>query len=127
MTPVPNDRVQRTYRVRIALFLIGAVLLVLLLSYLYEGIQTLNALEQIESDRDRWQRPSDVIQALNLHQGSVVVEFGCGVGYFALKLCPLVGKNGVRLKRRTFASNRWFSFGLERSYETSTISRLFAE
>ena len=94
MTPVPNDRVQRTYRVRIALFLIGAVLLVLLLSYLYEGIQTLNALEQIESDRDRWQRPSDVIQALNLHQGSVVVDFGCGVGYFALKLCPLVGKNG---------------------------------
>jgi len=95
MTPVPDDRVQRTYRVRVALFLIGSVLLVLLLSYLYEGIQTLNALDQIESDRDRWQRPSDVIQALNLHEGSVVVDFGSGVGYFTLKLSSLVGKNGV--------------------------------
>ena len=41
-----------------------------------------------------WQRPSDVIQALNLHEGSVVVDFGSGVGYFTLKLSPLVGKNG---------------------------------
>ena len=95
MTPVPDDRVQRTYRVRVALFLIGSVLLVLLLSYLHQGIQTLNALDQIERDRDQWQRPSDVIQALNLHEGSVVVDFGSGVGYFTLKLSSLVGKNGV--------------------------------
>jgi predicted methyltransferase len=94
MTPVPDDRVQRTYRVRVAVFLIGSVLLVLLLSYLYQGIQTLNALDQIERDRDQWQRPSDVIQALNLHKGSVVVDFGSGVGYFTLKLSSLVGKNG---------------------------------
>jgi predicted methyltransferase len=95
MTPVPDDRVQRAYRVRVALFLIGSVLLVLLLSYLYQGIQTLNALDQIEGDRDQWQRPSDVIQALNLHEGSVVVDFGSGVGYFTLKLSSLVGKKGV--------------------------------
>ena len=94
MTPVPDDRVQRMYRVRVVLFLIGGVLIVLLLSYLYQGIQTLNALDQIERDRDQWQRPSDVIQALNLHEGGVVVDFGSGVGYFALKLSSLVGKNG---------------------------------
>jgi hypothetical protein len=41
MTPVPDDRVQRTYRVRVALFLIGSVLIVLLLSYLYQDIQPL--------------------------------------------------------------------------------------
>jgi hypothetical protein len=84
MMPVPDDRVQRTHGVRVALFLIGSVLLLLLLSYLYQGIQTLHALDQIERDRDRWQRPSDVVQALNLHEGSVVVDFGSGVGYFTL-------------------------------------------
>jgi predicted methyltransferase len=94
MMPVPDDRVQRTYRVRVALFLIGSVLLLLLLSYLYQGVQTLSALDQIERDRDQWQRPSDVIQALNLHKGSVVVDFGSGVGYFTLKLCSVVGKKG---------------------------------
>ncbi len=39
--PVSDDHVQRTYRIRVALFLLGAVLLLLLLSYLYQGIQTL--------------------------------------------------------------------------------------
>lgn len=95
MTPVADDRLQRTYRIRVALFLAGTVLLLLLLSYLYQGVQTLNALDQIERERDLWQRPSDVIQALNLHEGSVVVDFGSGVGYFTLKLSPLVGMNGV--------------------------------
>jgi predicted methyltransferase len=94
MTPVPDGHLQQTYRVRVALFLIGSVLLLLLLSYLYQGIQTLSALDQIERDRDQWQRPSDVIQALNLHEGSVVVDFGSGVGYFTLKLCSAVGKKG---------------------------------
>ncbi len=94
MMPVPESRVQRTYRVRVALFLLGTVLLLFLLSYLYQGIQTLHALDRIESERDHWQRPSEVIQALNLREGSVVVDFGSGVGYFALKLCPVVDKNG---------------------------------
>ncbi len=82
------------YRVRVTLFLLGTVLLVLLLSYVYQGIQTLHALDRIESERDHWQRSSDVIQALNLREGSVVVDFGSGVGYFALKLSPVVGKSG---------------------------------
>lgn len=95
MMLVPDSHIQRTYRVRVALFVVGTGLLVLLLSYLYRGIQTLSALDQIESERDHWQRPSDVIQALNLHEGSVVVDFGSGVGYFALKLSPVVGKRGI--------------------------------
>jgi predicted methyltransferase len=94
MTPVPDSRIHRTYRVRVTLFLLGTVLLVLLLGYLYQVIQTLHALDGIESERDHWQRPSEVIQALNLHEGSVVVDFGSGVGYFALKLSPVVGKSG---------------------------------
>ena len=94
MTPVPDDRLRRTYRVRVALFLIGSVLLLLLVSYLYQGLQTLYALDQIERDRDQWQRPSEVIQALNLHEGSVVADFGSGAGYFTLKLSSRVGKSG---------------------------------
>jgi predicted methyltransferase len=95
MKPAPNGRVQRMYRVRVALFLIGTLLLVVMLGYLYQGIQTLYALDQIERERDQWQRPSEIIDSLNLHEGSVVVDFGSGVGYFALKLSPLVGKNGI--------------------------------
>ena len=92
--PISDANIQRAYRVRITLFLIGALLLVLLPTYLYEGFQTLNALGQIERERDQWQRPADVIQALNLKEGSVVVDLGSGVGYFALKLSPVVGKRG---------------------------------
>jgi predicted methyltransferase len=66
-----------------------------MLSYLYQGIQTLYTLNQIESERDQWQRPTDVIQALKLRDGSVVVDLGSGVGYFTLKLSPLVGRNGI--------------------------------
>jgi predicted methyltransferase len=76
------------------LFLLGTVLLVILLTYLYQGSQTLQELNRIESERDHWQRPSEVIQALNLREGSVVVDFGSGVGYFALKLSPVVGRSG---------------------------------
>jgi len=95
MKPIPDSRVRRTYRVRVALFIVSAVILVFLLSYLYQGIQTLYTLDEIESERDQWQRPTDVIQALNIREGSVVVDLGSGVGYFTLKLSPLVGKNGV--------------------------------
>lgn len=70
------------------------MLLVLALS-LDQGIQTLYALDRIENERNQWQRPTDVIQTLNLRQGSVVVDRGSGVGYFTLKLSPLVGKNGI--------------------------------
>ena len=94
MMPVPDSRIQRTYRVRVALFLIGTVLLLVLLSYLYQAVQTLYALDRIESERDHWQRPTDVVQALNLSEGGVVVDFGSGVGYFALKLPLIVGKSG---------------------------------
>ena len=38
--------------------------------------------------------PADVIQALTLLPGNVVVDLGSGAGYFALKLSPIVGKEG---------------------------------
>lgn len=91
---VPDDELQRAYRVRIALFLFGAVLVVLLSSVLFQGIQTLNRLEVVESERDRWQRPSDIIQALDLKDGNSVLDLGSGAGYFTLKLAGAVGEHG---------------------------------
>jgi predicted methyltransferase len=51
-------------------------------------------LDVVEAERDQWQRPSDVIEALNLKPGEVVVDLGCGSGYFALKLSVPVGQSG---------------------------------
>lgn len=94
MKPVPDAEVQRAYRVRITVFLIGSFLVVLGLVVLYRGITTLDALDQVERERDLWQRPGEVIQALALKDGKVVVDLGSGAGYFALKLSPVVGQHG---------------------------------
>ena len=61
---------------------------------LYSAIDTLRQLDVVESERDQWQRPADILQALNLRPGNVVVDLGSGAGYFALKLSPTVGKEG---------------------------------
>jgi ubiquinone/menaquinone biosynthesis C-methylase UbiE len=84
-----------SYRVKLALFVLSAVLVVFVLDTAYEGLKTLNRLDVVESQRDQWQRPSDIIQALNLKQGSTAVDLGCGSGYFALKLSSAVGSGGT--------------------------------
>ena len=61
---------------------------------LYSAIDTLRQLEELESERDQWQRPGEVLQALDLQPGNVVADLGSGAGYFALKLSPIVGKKG---------------------------------
>jgi len=61
----------------------------------YQAFRTLQTLAAVEADRDQWQRPADVIQPLNLKDGSVVVDFGSGAGYFALKLSEAVGARGT--------------------------------
>jgi len=61
---------------------------------LYSAIGTLRQLEEVESERDQWQRPGEVLQALALQPGNVVADLGSGAGYFALKLSPIVGKKG---------------------------------
>jgi predicted methyltransferase len=61
----------------------------------YQGVRTLQQLTAVEAERDQWQRPSDIIRALNLKQGNTVVDLGCGSGYFALKLSSVVGPGGT--------------------------------
>jgi len=119
MKPVSDTAVQRAYQVRIALFLISAFIGIFLLISIYRGIATLDTLDQTERERDRWQRPGDVIQALGLKDTNVVVDIGAGAGYFALKLSPIVGKHGsvvavdilkeplLFLCIRSFLRNQW--------------------
>src|SRR5262245_8862433 len=60
----------------------------------YPGIRTLQQLKAVEAERDQWQRPADIIRELNLKTGNVVIDFGSGAGYFALKLSDSVGNGG---------------------------------
>jgi predicted methyltransferase len=59
------------------------------------ALSTLSTLDAVEAERDQWQRPSDVIHALGLKPGNVVVDVGCGSGYFTLKLSSSVGDRGA--------------------------------
>jgi predicted methyltransferase len=79
---------------RPALVLLGLFLLIGLTGFAFQGIRTLQTLTVVEAERDQWQRPSDVIQALNLKGGSVVADLGSGAGYFTLKLSDTAGPSG---------------------------------
>ena len=60
----------------------------------YSALETFSRLNAVEAERDHWQRPSDILQALDLKPGNVVVDLGCGSGYFTLKLSSPVGDSG---------------------------------
>jgi ubiquinone/menaquinone biosynthesis C-methylase UbiE len=80
--------------IRPALVLLAVFLVFGIAVVAYQGIRTLQQLNAVEAERDRWQRPADVIAPLNLKSGSVVVDLGSGAGYFALKLSDVVGPRG---------------------------------
>ncbi len=89
-----NANSNRKPVLRIVLFLACAILIFLGLNTLYSFTNTLHQLDAIESERDQWQRPSDVLRALDLREGNTVADLGSGSGYFTLKLAPAVGKQG---------------------------------
>ena len=89
-----DARVLNGHHGRLVLFLLSALVVFATMYVLYSAIDTLRQLEVIESERDQWQRPAEVLQALDLRPGNVVVDLGSGAGYFALKLSPIVGKQG---------------------------------
>ncbi len=82
---------------RIWIALVVVFIAVPLLFVVYEGVQTLRTLTLVESERDRWQRPAEILRALAIGEGATVVDFGSGAGYFALKLSPMVGPRGTVL------------------------------
>jgi SAM-dependent methyltransferase len=86
--------IQRSYRRRIAAFVVAAFVTVAVLGAALWTAGALRQVDAVESERDRWQRPADVLEALDLAEGEVVVDLGSGVGYFALKLAERVGRDG---------------------------------
>jgi ubiquinone/menaquinone biosynthesis C-methylase UbiE len=90
----PDDQIHRAYGVRVTLFFVLVVIMVASLFLIYQLTQTLYQLNLAEGERDRWQRPDDVIESLKLKDGNVVADVGCGVGYFSLKLAPKVAEHG---------------------------------
>ncbi len=60
----------------------------------YSALNTIARLDVVEAQRDQWQRPTDILQALAITPGDTVAEIGCGSGYFSLKLAAAVGKGG---------------------------------
>lgn len=46
-------------------------------------------------DRDAWQRPDQVMDALLIAEGSAVADIGAGGGWFTVRLADRVGPNGV--------------------------------
>ena len=99
------------YRVKLLAFFICALAVFFLLNTGYSALNTLSRLDVVEAERDQWQRPAAVIQALGIRPGDVVVDLGCGSGYFALKLSSPVGKAGRVLAediRRLPLTFLWF-------------------
>ena len=82
------------YRIKLFVFVLCALAIFFLFNTGYSALNTISRLDQVEAKRDQWQRPSEVLHALDIKPGDVVVDLGCGSGYFALRLSPQAGKNG---------------------------------
>jgi ubiquinone/menaquinone biosynthesis C-methylase UbiE len=46
-------------------------------------------------DRDEWQRPDKIMDALGVGEASVVADLGAGSGWFTIQLAVRVGPNGI--------------------------------
>jgi predicted methyltransferase len=90
----------------------------------YQGVRTLFVLDEIERERDTWQRPDEIIRSLALHPGDVVVDFGSGSGYFALRLAPVVGPAGrvvaIDVRRESLAF-LWIRSVLRRAWQIDVV------
>jgi len=112
------------FRLRIALVLLSILLVLVGLNVLNQAVNTLHELTRVEAERDQWQRPDEVLRALDLKEGSVVVDFGSGAGYFALKISRAVGDRGRVLAvdlRKLSLSFLWIRSRLQHSHNVSVI------
>ena len=81
--------------------LAGSALLVIGLMTVMAGARQHNRLFPPEDlgllegpDRDAWQRPDMIMDALRISDGSIVADLGAGGGWFTIRLARRVGPNG---------------------------------
>jgi len=107
---VSNETNWWVHRGRLLLLLLSAIAIFSGVYVAYSGLDTLRTLAVVEAERDAWQRPSDVLRALDLKDGKIVVDLGSGAGYFTLKISPAVGSRGQVLAvdlRKTSLAFLW--------------------
>ena len=46
-------------------------------------------------DRDEWQKPDQIMDALSVADGAAVADIGAGAGWFTIRLARRVGPNGM--------------------------------
>ena len=46
-------------------------------------------------DREAWQKPDEIMDALGIADGAAVADIGAGAGWFTIRLARRVGPNGV--------------------------------
>jgi predicted methyltransferase len=87
-----NQPAQRKVWLRVLLVFVAAASLA--------GLESLLRLRAAQNDaaifaeRDKWQRPEEVMDELGIKPGSVVADVGCGSGYFTFHLAHRVGPAG---------------------------------
>lgn len=86
--------VRRRLRRSTGLLVLAAVVIVVGIGVLWDFSSTLVRLELVERERDGWQEPERILQALELPPDAAVADLGCGSGYFTLKLARMVGDRG---------------------------------
>ena len=47
------------------------------------------------ADRAKWQKPDEVVRALDLKPGQTVIDIGAGTGYFTRRFAKAVGPSGA--------------------------------
>ena len=72
----------------------GRSRLIFLLFAIVSGCSALKQCAYEGWNRDQWQQPDRVIQALEIKPGDKVADLGSGSGYFTLRLARAVGTNG---------------------------------
>ena len=70
------------------------IIVVSILSVLLSGCSGVTRLDFTSWGRAIWQRPEDVVRALELWPGARVADIGAGKGYFVPYLSDAVGKDG---------------------------------
>lgn len=92
---------------RAAGIVLGICVLAALIFVADQARRTLVVLDDVERQRDAWQRPDEIIRRLDPKPGDTVVDFGSGAGYFSLRIAPRISPGGrvlaVDLRRLSLA------------------------